>query len=125
MPDEGVSTDKLAIGLGKVHEGIGTGVAEGSTARLNGIPLHGVLYVPLMSCHLKDVTSHQPGVNWPNSALMIAAFWALERRVASEHVPKYFFPLATNLALRPPDGEVVGVTPPPLLEVVLVGEEPG
>lgn len=34
--------------------------------------------------------------------MIIAAFWLLLRSAESEHVPQYFFPCETNLALRPP-----------------------
>jgi len=43
MPDEGVTTDELAIAGGPVDEGIGATKVEVTTARFNRIPLHGVL----------------------------------------------------------------------------------
>lgn len=57
------------------------------------------------------------GVTWPKSALMMAAFCPLVSRPWSVATPKYFLPLALNLASMLPEVEL-GVVPLPVVVTV-------
>lgn len=74
---------------------------------------------------LRSIESHFmlfSGVSCPKSALIIAAFWVLERRLESAQVPKYTFPLAFIFASRPDPLPVlpvgVGVVPAAVVDGV-------
>lgn len=54
------------------------------------------------------------GVNWPKSDLIMATFWLTLSKPESEHVPKYFLPLALKRASSPVPAGAVAV------EVVLI-----
>jgi hypothetical protein len=54
VPEQGVSSDQLAIGLGEVDDLVSVGEAERVSAGLNGIPLHAVLRGNLTELPLHD-----------------------------------------------------------------------
>lgn len=55
VPDKGVTTDKLAVGLSPVDEPVSTAEVEVATRRLGGIELHGVLGGDLAEVGLSSV----------------------------------------------------------------------
>jgi hypothetical protein len=57
VPNECVTTDELAVALGPVDDGIGTGELEVATRRLSGIELHGILGGDLTEVGLCDVAA--------------------------------------------------------------------
>jgi hypothetical protein len=44
VPDKGVAVDFLLVGFGEVAVAVGVGEGEVATLRLNGLPLHGILW---------------------------------------------------------------------------------
>lgn len=54
MPDESVSTDKIAIRLGKVDEGITTSKVKVALTGFDGVPFHAVLGSELIELSLDD-----------------------------------------------------------------------
>lgn len=57
VPEEGVATDLLAVGLSPVDEVISVGEVELSTVWLKSIPLHGVLWGDLSKVALDDCSA--------------------------------------------------------------------
>ena len=63
VPDKGVTTDELAVGLGPVDEPVSTAEVEVATGRLSGIELHGVLGGDLAEVGLGSVVDVALGKN--------------------------------------------------------------
>lgn len=107
VPDKGVTTDELAVGLGPVDEPVSTVEVEVATGRLSSIELHGVLGGDLAEVGLSDVVDVALGENSlvagsaPVPRYMSVQLNCVQRfKVLTDFLPLALKPASTVLAAR-------------------------
>ena len=106
VPDEGVTTNELAVGLGPVDKVISTTELEVATGRLGGIELHGVLGCNLAKVGFGSIVDVAVGESslvtsgTPVPEYVLARLVTTVMHHSTDFLPLALKPASTDLAAR-------------------------